>query len=355
MEHRARIVLGISLGVTGLIGAASRAVAQGPPDYDFQWTTIGNTGNAPYVSGNPNDVNVNGHGQVSYAFRASTLEVTTSQWMEFLNAFAPIDNSPLQFRGPLNWGAYRAQTLPNGHFLMALDPLRPNAGMLPIGGITWRDAARYLNWLQNGKQVSVAAISTGAYDTTTWGFNEQTGRYTDAPNRMPGAMFFLPTLDEYLKAVHYDPNRYGTGQGGYWQFDTSSDTAPVGGLPGIGETSANYRPDGSGNPAWNIPLGSYATVQTPWGLLDASGGGQEWLEVDPGVQVVSERPLGGSYAGMIRAGDFQPDYIGFLSGFAPDVGVLTSFSVYSVVPSPSVLTTLGVFGVLAIRRQGRRG
>ncbi len=354
MYYRSRIVLGVSLATTVMLGAASPSHAQGPPDYDFQWTTIGNVGNAPYTSSNPNDLNVNGRGQVNYAFRASKLEITTGQWMEFLNAFAPLDNSPLEPRGPLNWGAYRATSLPNGHFLMALDPLRPNAAMLPIGGITWRDAARYCNWLQNGKQVTLAAISTGAYDTTTWG--GQVGNYTDAPFRMPGAQFFIPNLDEYVKSTHYDPNRYGPGQGGYWQSKSGTDIPPTPGAPGQGQTTGGFRPGGDDHIAWNIPLGSYPDVRTAYGLLDASGGGREWIESFPGQVRVNGRMYAGSFCGSDTPTQPRDDSIGWInaSEFFTEPGTAESFRVCSVVPSPSTLPLLVMQAFAVLRRSTRR-
>jgi formylglycine-generating enzyme required for sulfatase activity len=339
----------VSLSVAACCGTA---LAQGVPDYDFQWTTVGNLGNAPYTSANPDDANVNGRGSVNHEFRASRLEITTAQWMEFVNAFAPFDNSPIDQNGPLIWGAQRAQRLPNGHWIMGLGS-NPITAQLPIGGISWRDAARYCNWLTNNKQVSLAAISTGSYDTTTWGNRDSTtGAYPDDPHRMPGAKFFLPEISEYLKATHYDPNRYGEGQGGYWQYKTGLDTPPIPGLPGEGNTNAGYLPGGDPFAAWNIPLGSYSSVQTAYGLFDTSGGGKEWIEGWNEQVTVNGRMYLGSYSAMSPSAIPTFDSIGAVSGSDDLVNPqnFTSFRVYSVVPSPGVSAWL-IAGTWTCRRK----
>lgn len=344
---------------TSLVIAASAAVFDGcgaaiAQDYDFQWTTIGNPGNAPYVSSSPDDLNVNGRGSVNYEYRASRLEITTAQWMEFLNAFAPLNESPLDHRGPLLWGAFRDDQLPNGHYVMSLDPIRSQAAMLPVGGLSWRDAARYCNWLHNGKQVSIAAISTGAYDTSTWGGGP--GNYTDDPHRMPGARFFLPEYSEYIKAVHYDPNRFGPNQGGYWQYKTRSDTPPIPGAPGVGQTDAGYLPGGNPFAAWSIPLGAYADVQTAYGLFDTSGGAQEWIEGFTEQTSVHGRAWGGSYGAMDPGAISYVDRIGWASGSnVVDFNEpFTSFRVYSTVPSPGVAAFVCMGVALAYHRRRLR-
>jgi len=335
-----------------VVGGGSAAYAQPAPDYDFQWTTVGNVGNAPY-QGPPENANVNGRGSVNYEFRVSRLEITSSQWMEFLNAFAPIDESPLNHMGPARWGAERAQQLPNGRWIMGLTNVVPNAAMLPIGGISWRDAARYCNWLHNDKQVSLAAISTGAYDTTTWGGGPGgVAPYTDDPHRMPGAKFFLPELSEYLKATHYDPNRYGPGQGGYWEYKTRSDAPPIPGLPGVGTTNAGYLPGGDRFAAWNIPLGAYTDVQTAYGLFDTSGGGKEWIESWTEQVTVNGRMASGSYAAVSLDGVALLDGIGWVGGGSSNVQApneYTAFRIYSV-PSPGTGVLL-VAGALSLRRK----
>lgn len=351
MEYRARMVLGVSLGITTWSGAASRVFAQGPPDYDFQWTTIGNVGNAPYTSSNPADFRINGRGRVDYAFRASRLEITTAQWVEFLNAFASIPGVPLDNSGPQYWGGRPSGIDPTtGRTIWHVSALIPNAAQLPVSAVSWYDAARYCNWLTNSKQANLAALRTGSYDTTTWGGNPD-GTLTDAPHRTPGAMFFMSTLDEWLKASHYDPNRSAPGQGGYWQYKNRSDSPGVPGPPGTGTTSAGYQPGGDDSLAWFIPLGAYADQQSAYGLWDTSGGAQEWLEDFAVPTQPRERYAAGTWAG-IGPGGLDYDLARVLDGGIPWGRYYErGFRMYSSVPTPGSMSVVIAAGLVGLQRR----
>lgn len=117
--------------------------------------------------------------------------------------------------------------------------------------------------------------------------------YNDQETRSPGAKFWIPSLDEWLKAVYYDPRPVLTGKNWsswgwqsepnarsiwWWHPASSDEPLRAGLLNDGGQTNASY--------FWflpNIPLetfevGAYPHIQTPWGLLDASGGFREWTE-----------------------------------------------------------------------------
>jgi len=165
--------------------------------------------------------------------------------------------------------------------------------MFPVAGLTWREAAQYTNWLHNGKQSGFDSLITGAYDSTTWGDPGPDG-YPDEEHHLPGAKFWIPTLDEWLKAAYYDPDRRGDGEGGWWLHPNGTDTPLISGLPGEGgETSGGVDLPGVGE--WEIPLGAYSDVTSPWGLLDVSGGASEFTE-EFGLGNIG-RTYGGSFAG----------------------------------------------------------
>ena len=84
-------------------------------------------------------------------------------------------------------------------------------------------------------------------------------------------------------ASFWDPNRHGAGQGGFWQYVNGSDRPPVPGFPDEpgAETSAGIpitRIDLPYTALGDIPVGAYPQSQSPWGLLDTSGGVEEWTE-----------------------------------------------------------------------------
>jgi formylglycine-generating enzyme required for sulfatase activity len=233
-------------------------------------------------NGTPGDVNV-GRGSVGYEFRIGRYEVSAGQWSEFLDAVSRV---------------------PGGVPFVGTGQAGVNNSMLPRGNISWRRAAIYCNWLHNNKGTTLDAFTSGAYNVSTFGFHPSGIGFSDQLTRSPGARFFIPSLDEWIKAAHYDPSRLETpittntaGGAGYWLYPTTSDTAPIGGPPGqliaYGPTGFPFiSPTGQptqSNSGWDaqripgfspfsIPLGAYTAVMSPWGLFDTSGGTAEWTE-----------------------------------------------------------------------------
>ena len=340
------------LALTGVWFLGSGAFAQ-PNDYGYQFATVTASGNAPYNGPDPYNSGVVGRGTVSYDYRIAKTEISTGQWMEFLNAVGGVDALPNQFFTPFRgvWGALAAGNQ------YVLDPGLPEAADNPVFGITWREAAMYCNWLDNDKANSTTALLTGAYDVSTWG-TLPNREFTDASTHLPGAKYWLPTWDEQLKAFYYDPDRYGPGQGGWWQSTNRSDSPGVSGLPGMGTTSAGYVDPNFPGSALYIPLGAYADQTSPWGLFDTSGGGSEWNEeIYPGQTEVgyfrSARGWIGASAGGGDAALF-PEHIYSHGGEDPGGTTgLTSFRIASLVPAPSSLSVLAFLCVLSSCRRYR--
>jgi hypothetical protein len=132
----------------------------------------------------------------------------------------------------------------------------------------------YANWLHNDKSSNVEDLYRGAYD-----FDPVTGAPPDTHE--PGARYWLPTVDEYLKAAHYDPDKGGEGPG-WWQHAHGSDAPPVSGLPDDGGEMPWGVPhedivDHFGVSLSLIPLGAYGDVVSHYGLTDLITGGGEFL------------------------------------------------------------------------------
>ncbi|MBY0312024.1 MAG: SUMF1/EgtB/PvdO family nonheme iron enzyme [Phycisphaerales bacterium] len=329
--------------------AALPAAARSVPDYDFQWVTIGNLNNPAYSGpSNPNLAPFpNGRGSVGYEYRISKLEITTAQWLEFVNTFATQSRELANEIGrPTQWGARtdNGYSGPGDRYVLGSNP---NARNYPVAGISWRVAAMYCNWLHNDKSSSPSAIRSGAYDASTWGNGITPGTVTDAPTRMPGAKFFIPSFDEWTKAAHYDPTKGGVpgvgGGVGYWLHTNRTDDAPP--VPGIwpdGETIA-------GTSVWNIPLGCYPQTTSYYGLLDLSGGASEWVEDYDPQFVFRARGFRGSANDIndINAIDrvFSIGASGPSSG-PPQVGLRVAS-----IPTPSASVVLGLACTLILRRK----
>jgi formylglycine-generating enzyme required for sulfatase activity len=266
---------------------------------------------------------------VTAPFSIARTEVTVSLWQDFVNAYGPLwtgsrtDQRLTGFwigysESEQRWeGGGRQTTATNGAWMMGLC---------------------LCNWLHNGRVNEPWAFQSGAYDLRDIPVG-QISNIVAGRVPMPGATFRLPTRDEWVAAMFYDPDRYGTNQPGYWQYPTSSDTAPPGGWPEDGGQSdvtlgyAMLRP---------TPVAMYENTQSPWGLLDGLGG-----EVEA---TGSFRPLGNEdpifttayQMGVGRGNDLYELFARIewapLNG-ALEGGSRTGFRLVHI-PSPTVATAL---------------
>jgi hypothetical protein len=222
---------------------ATASLAQ--PSNGYGWSTIGNPGNrGANADEAPTSV---GLGRVDYTYRLSQTETTNAQWIEFLNAYRPYYQGNPRDDAALTGFWIRLDS--NNHFLIS--PGAENVGV----AVSWRNMARYCNWLHNDKSTEAWAFESGAYDTSTFTQNPD-GTFNDAATHLAGAKYWIPTTDEWAKAAWYDPNRYGVGQEGYWTYIGGSNELLRSGLPWKGgQTSAGFNVPS----AFGIPVGLYGT------------------------------------------------------------------------------------------------
>lgn len=171
--------------------------------------------------------------------------------------------------------------------------------------MSWEYAARYVNWLHNGKVNEAWAFDDGVYDTSTFTQNAD-GTYNHQLAHDPDARFWIPTQDEWMKAAYWDPNKH-NGEGGYWLFPNSSDTESI---PGLLPEDGGER--NAGDDGFPLDVGSFPNVQSPWGLFDLAGGESEWSESLASNKRVQTRRLFGTRWGEYTFGDpyFPNDIIG---------------------------------------------
>jgi formylglycine-generating enzyme required for sulfatase activity len=330
------------------------------PASGIEFVRITHPGNAPWTG--PSLYN-NNRGGVDYVYSIGRFEVTTAQWAEFMNAALdrPAGDAIPHVVAPYVWGAVGAT--PN-------NPGRPRfavpAGneMLPTGGITWRTAAIYCNWLHNGKSTDREAFLSGAYDVSTFGYYLGGSTFTDQLTRSEGARYWIPSLDEWMKAAHWDPSKVnpdGT-TGGWWEYSNGSDTPFVYGPPGISvdgqPTNANAGWSDFSFPGFNpyaVPLGAYSDAISPWGLLDVAGATSEWtvgyrqlsFEMYPRSRILE----GSAWTAPNVAGD-RVGVTGATT-FPTLPSMDFGFRVASSVPAPGAFS-LGVGAILISVRRYRR-
>ena len=86
----------------------------------------------------------------------------------------------------------------------------------PVTFVSWLNCARYANWMHNGK--GSGDTEDGAY---TLGGNPSP---TIVPSQNAGAIFWIPTENEWYKAAYY---KSGSTNAGYWRYSTQSDRIPT--------------------------------------------------------------------------------------------------------------------------------
>jgi hypothetical protein len=286
-----------------------------------------------------------GRGSVPYAYRMSATEITAGQLVAWLNAFSGVGNDPVFTQlgnlGIANIGSLAIFENPSG----GLNRFSVAQGFenTPCFGMSWRFGAVYCNWLHNGRTSDPQSLLYGAYDVSTFGNNAQ-NRPTDNLHRLPGARFWIPSLDEWMKAAHFDPHRYGQDQPGWWLYATTSDTAPQSGLPENGGEAAI-------NVSRTTSLTAYAHVTSPWGLMGMEGAQSEWTDgpaefSDAFRNSLGPRVVGGSYVSA------SPALFGGTSAHpGSSFGGDYSFRIASWVPSPLSGAALVFAGVLQARRR----
>lgn len=322
----ARVVAAAS----ALVCTAVTANGQTPPDYGFTWHTVGAPGNAPFTGSGA----LNGRGAVQSSYRMTETELTNSNWIEFCEAYWPFykgDPTSQQLTGLGVSGDIGPGGIP---IYTSTIPRLPTP-------VTWRMAARFANWLHNGKAHEAWAFESGAYDTSTF-VTPSPGVHLDQRTHSRGARFWIPSVDEWLKATYYDPDRNGPGEGGWWAYPDASDEPLTLGPPQTGgETNAGW----SGLPnAPELAAGSYPFTTSPWGLLDTSGGLHEMTEGTDWLL------LGSS---MGTSDIFVPieDRIGWFDEYGPIDLVDYGFRLASIPAPSSVLVITGVLASLFARRR----
>jgi formylglycine-generating enzyme required for sulfatase activity len=301
MTRRARTVL------LAAATAAVTAPALAAPDANgYEWATITHPGNRP-----TNDAETafpgDRFGAVDHEYRIATTEVTVGQWFEFVLAYEPYYVYPgagnvagIEFTGMSIRASFGVIEIMSGH-----STERPTS-------MGWEYAARYCNWLHNDKAPGQWAFETGVYDTSTFTFNDD-GSANHQRTRSPGARYWIPTFDEWVKAAYYDPDRYGDGIEGYWHYGNGSDTRPIGAL--APDEGGEQNAGDIGDFRFPFDVGSFAPVQSPWGLMDVSGGVEEWTEsTDPFLVLANRRITGGSGVFIEQTdGPFFADRLGTYS------------------------------------------
>lgn len=192
--------------------------------------TVGDPGNAAYPDSTA--------GAVSYTYAIGKYEVNVGQYTAFLNSVASVTSSSYLvdlwtagMQSNLNVAGISRSGSGTGGSPYTYSVI--GSGNQPIAYVSWLDAARFANWMNNGAD-SNASTETGAYTLN--------GATSGIFNREAGATWFIASRDEWTKAAYY---KGGGTNAGYWLYPTQSDTAPgnvLGNAPNQGNfMTADYK------------------------------------------------------------------------------------------------------------------
>jgi formylglycine-generating enzyme required for sulfatase activity len=234
---------------------------------------ISNPGNSP----DP----ITGRGEVDFPYSIGTFDVTEAQYCTFLNAVATTaDPCGLYTPGLATTNGTSGGIAQSGTLGSYSYSVIGNTGNDPVTYVSWLDAARFCNWMQNGEPDSgvenAASTEQGAYT-----LNGDTSSGLETEN--PGATWWIPSEDQWYKAAYYDPTLGGSG--GYWVYPTRSNSAP-GNAVGSGANEANYYTEGgysvtrattySISQNYLTPVGAFTSSASYYGTYDQGGDVFQW-------------------------------------------------------------------------------
>jgi formylglycine-generating enzyme len=303
---------------------------------NIDYVTVGDAGNAT----DPATGSL--YGAVAYAYKIAKNETTISQYAEFLNAVAKTDTYGLYSTNMTFFsinGISRSGS--SGTFTYSV---AAGSGNKPITYVSWFDAARFCNWLQNGQPTT----GTQTVGTTEDGAYTLNGATLGTFNRNVGATVWIPTRDEWYKAAYYDPTK-NAGLGGYWQYATQSNSLTSN---TIGVTGAANFFDGdtarvqNGLPGALTDVGAYGVNSASYyGTNDQTGNVKEWNDFDG----THKETRGGSYGSSAPVA--ASSYYNY--DISPNENSELGFRLASIPEPSSLILSLLASGAILTRRSRR--
>ena len=267
--------------------------------------------NPSAMSANPEGLKINSLLKASN-FKIGDFEITTQQYADFLNVAAKTDPNNLYNPQMSHVGIQKSSN--NGTVSYTID-----AGLedYPVTYVSWFDAARYANWMANGKPSGSQGPTTtenGAYNLAA----STIIRNAINPNTEAPPTFWLLNESEWYTSAYLKSDATAL-----WAYPTQSNTAP----DANGSNPANLANFGSAFDG-TTPVGFFDRSPGPFGTFDQAGNVREWtesLDTSSGAPVRIIR--GGSWAdpaSSMRADEshvadptLKDDKTGFRIGGAP--------------------------------------
>ena len=310
-----RLILGISLLTLCYQTASATSLLEtfgsGANQFSMEFVTIGNPGNAADTTGSPNPA-----GSVAYTYSIGKYEVSRDMITKANSAGSlGITMADMSNRGG-------------------------NGVNRPATGISWNEAAIYVNWL-NTSTGGTAAYKFVGGTFQLWSAGDA-GYNANNMFRNSLAKYVIASRDEWYKAA------YGNLNGTWNNYATGSDSAPTAVASGTAANTAVYKQGVIVGPADITSAGGLS----PYGTMGQGGNVWEWNETaQDGINnTVTEYrgTRGGQYGSL--SNNISSSVNG--ANLPTHQDVVTGFRVASV-PEPSALSLLaiGLGGLALVRRR----
>ena len=233
----------LTLLVTRQAEADFSTFGSGANQFDMTFVEIGSPDNADDTTGNPNPA-----GKVEYTYQMGKYEVSRDMITK-ANAVGGL-----------------------GITLADMSSYGGNGVDKPATGVSWNEAARFVNWLNTSQGFQAA------YNFTTDGVNDNIALWssTDAWQlggenlyRHKDAHYWLPSMDEWYKAAYYNPNT-----GVYGDYPSLDGNEPSAVSSGTADNTAVFNQDFAQGPADITQAGGLS----PFGIMGLGGNVYEWEE-----------------------------------------------------------------------------
>ena len=171
--------------------------------------TVGDPGNLPDPA--------TAYGAVPYVYQIGEYDVTVAQYTQFLNSVATSGNPYGLYNASMGTAVHTSGIIQTSTSAGYSYSVKDNNGSMPVFDVSWGDAARFVNWLQNGEQIGPEGPGTTETGTYLMSGATSNAQLMAVPARSSTATWVLPTVNEYYKAAYYSGG--GTASS-YWVYST---------------------------------------------------------------------------------------------------------------------------------------
>ncbi|MGC6448527.1 MAG: SUMF1/EgtB/PvdO family nonheme iron enzyme [Rubripirellula sp.] len=337
----------------------------GSNSFNIEFVAIGDAGNAADTGSGFEDVGIS-PGAVPYEYQIGKYEISREMIEAYNTIYGQANSQVITVQTRDGEMSYAAQFIDEAW-----------ARAEAAGGISWNEAARFVNWLNTSQGHSAAYKfeSDGVNDDISVWSETDAGYDSNNPFRNSNAIYVLPTLDEWHKAAYFDPatdswRAYATLDG------TAPSQVPFSDEDRTGSGLAHYYWGGTEDNTAAVDLQPYPAM-TPitlagglnaFGVMGMAGNVYEQIE-SPATWF--HDPDEGIWGAMLRVGSRGGSYkdsrssASTYSAYGSESDTTFEYEAYGLrivnlatsssnVPEPSTALAMGLLGVVGFAGNRRR-